>query len=67
MPGNLLAGGRAHCPDCEGTGECPRCFGSCENVALNSDQDTCPYCKGTGACPTCSAGAETIITLGLSG
>jgi DnaJ-class molecular chaperone len=52
----LLTRGR-RCEECGGTGECPICFGSGTNVALNSEQETCPHCHGTGTCPTCSEAA----------
>ena len=65
MSGGYLLGPNRRCSECGGSGECPRCFGSGRNVALNSDEDKCPYCHGTGICPSCSE-TTGITTLGLS-
>jgi hypothetical protein len=51
------------CIACGGTGDCPQCFGTGQNVALSSAQDKCPNCKGSGRCPVCRDAG--IITLGL--
>jgi hypothetical protein len=64
MPGKILLARGRRCSECGGSGECPRCFGTGKNVALNSDQERCPHCKGTGICPTCNE-ATGITTLGL--
>ena len=65
MSEGVLLGGRRRCSECGGTGECPICFGTGTNVALNSDQEKCPHCHGTGICLTCGEATE-ITTLGLS-
>jgi hypothetical protein len=57
-------GATNRCGVCGGTCDCQVCFGTGQNVALNSDQDKCPNCGGSGRCPACSD--TGIITLGLS-
>ena len=65
MAESFLLGANRRCVECGGTGECPRCFGTGRNAALNSDEEKCPYCHGSGACPTCAEHLG-ITTLGLS-
>lgn len=55
--------GHARCPDCGGSGDCPKCFGTGVNVALNSERTKCPTCNGSGKCPRLSS--QDIITLDL--
>jgi hypothetical protein len=45
---HFLVYDEAECPDCGGTGDCPRCDGR-----------GCAWCSGTGECPEC--GGEGIV------
>lgn len=43
------------CSNCEGTGECPMCFG-----AGIDDEEPCGCCFGSGECPECDGSGETF-------
>lgn len=42
------------CENCDGTGDCPMCFGA----KLDENGNKCGCCFGSGDCPECGGSGE---------
>jgi hypothetical protein len=58
MPGSRGGKKCIHC-DPKGSGICSECFGTGQNVHLNSPEPKCPRCAGSGQCPVCRGSGKT--------
>jgi len=55
--------GRGKCIHCDpkGSGKCPSCYGTGQNMHLNSPEPKCPECRGTGVCTVCRGSGKSQL------